>query len=310
MTKEYLIEHLSYHLRNSQKSERWAMYRLITPVVDYANKSMGLEVYFEFNQTSKHHSSQSVDIALLKKDKPTLMIEAKRINRKISAELITKYLTSNVRGIVTNGESWILCSKGKNRCVSLTNGEPNVLLDKLDEIVSFICNDEIKTSNWNETPLYYQSDIRPSQPLKVNRARRISATVSQMNSLSDVQEFIANTPKLSALDIALLDTIFVNLDKKDGFNVGNDYELRTTRASFFQILNSTGKRTRAARIEFGKKNPDVLILTELVDQEPSMLEFITSAPHDKGAHMRRFRPFDKKQTDLLGQVIAKLILDN
>ena len=49
-----LLQHLEEHLRSPQKSERWAMYRLIVPVVDFANATLGMSDYFEFNQTSAY----------------------------------------------------------------------------------------------------------------------------------------------------------------------------------------------------------------------------------------------------------------
>ncbi|MDN3642921.1 hypothetical protein QWY87_09435 [Lutimonas halocynthiae] len=285
------------------------MYRLITPVVDFANKSIGHDVYFEFNQTSSHGASQSVDIAMLKAGKPVLMIEAKRINRKISAELITKYLEPGLRGIVTNGESWILCSDGKNNCISLTDGEPIVVAKKLDKIVSFIINGANQSDNWNEEPKYYRSEIQPIQLSKINKATRKSNAITQVKNFDQIIEFIKSAPKLSKLDIELLHSVFENLEQNGGFNDENDFEIRSTRLSIFQIMESTGKRVRIGRVEFGKRNPDVLVLTKLVE-ENSDFDFMTSAPHDKGKHMRRFRPFDKEQVQLLGEALTKILFQN
>ena len=79
-----LISLLEHHFHDPQPSERWAMYRLITPVIDYANQSMGLFPYFEYNQTSSHGTHQSVDIALLDDQEiPRVLVEAKRADRKV-----------------------------------------------------------------------------------------------------------------------------------------------------------------------------------------------------------------------------------
>jgi hypothetical protein len=54
-----LVMQLTAQYSNPQPSERWAMYRLINPVMDFANDSMGLLPYFEYNQTSTHGNHQS-----------------------------------------------------------------------------------------------------------------------------------------------------------------------------------------------------------------------------------------------------------
>ncbi|QWV06626.1 hypothetical protein KQ246_19790 (plasmid) [Pseudoalteromonas shioyasakiensis] len=109
------------------------MYRLIVPIVDFANTSMNMEPYFEFNQTSAHKTSQSVDIALLDHEKPKVMIEAKRANRNIAPENIEKYLDNGVRGVVTNGFDWVLCHNSFHIVYSIWNNETNqVKVDSLE----------------------------------------------------------------------------------------------------------------------------------------------------------------------------------
>jgi hypothetical protein len=107
MDIDFLIKLLENNFANSQPSERWAMYRLINPVVDYANQSLGYTPYFEYNQTSSHGTHQSVDIALLDETyTPRIFVEAKRADRKISPEQIEKYLDVMDHGVVTNGYIW------------------------------------------------------------------------------------------------------------------------------------------------------------------------------------------------------------
>jgi len=136
MTRQELIKNLNYCFENSQPSERFAMYRLITPVVDFANELKGLNAYFEYNQTSEHRSHQSVDIALLGEDKPIVLIEAKRLRRRLSADQINKYLLEKTRGIVTDGENWILCLNGKNKNVNILSQFGKVSDSELNEIIS------------------------------------------------------------------------------------------------------------------------------------------------------------------------------
>lgn len=100
MTFEELVNYLERQFAHPQPSERWAMYRLINPVIDYSTQETGLIPYFEYNQTSAHGTHQSVDIALLDKDsEPRIFIEAKRADRRVSPEQIEKYLESSDRGI-------------------------------------------------------------------------------------------------------------------------------------------------------------------------------------------------------------------
>ena len=62
MNKTELLHILDSNYRQVQPSECWAMYRLITPVVDFANQRLKYTPYFEYNQTSDHGTYQSVDI--------------------------------------------------------------------------------------------------------------------------------------------------------------------------------------------------------------------------------------------------------
>jgi hypothetical protein len=149
MNMNDLLRQIQEHVNKPQKSERWAMYRLIAPVVDFANSTLGFEAYFELNQTSSHGTSQSVDIALLHGLEPRVMIEAKRIDRRIAPEQISKYLQPNVRGLVTNGINWVLCLNGVSKTISLCGSEEiTVSVDSLNEIIAFIRGEEIVKSDY------------------------------------------------------------------------------------------------------------------------------------------------------------------
>lgn len=160
MTINDLEQQISVHLASPQKSERWAMYRLIAPVVDFANASMGLTAYFEFNQTSEHKTSQSVDIALLDGLKPKVMIEAKRLDRRIAAEQISKYLCADVRGLVTNGMHWIMCSNGLNKTLCMLDNEGNASAQSIKEIVAFIQGNKFDSTGWSSSNNYVNPILR------------------------------------------------------------------------------------------------------------------------------------------------------
>lgn len=128
MKKAELLVLLSDQLSVPQPSERWAMYRLIAPIVDYANGSLRLTPYFEFNQTSRHRTHHS---------HPQVLIEAKRLDRPITPEQIDKYLEGNVRGIVSNGVLWVLCRANAHACLEIyVEGE--LQTDALNSVVAFI----------------------------------------------------------------------------------------------------------------------------------------------------------------------------
>ena len=149
MNKNDLIRQIQRHLDNPQKSERWAMYRLITPVVDFANSTMGLLAYFEFNQTSEHKTSQSVDIALLDGTEPRVMVEAKRVDKRIAAEQISKYMRPDVRGVVTNGVHWVMCLNGRSKAVSIrSTDDGKAMVQSLNEVVAFIRGEVAARSGW------------------------------------------------------------------------------------------------------------------------------------------------------------------
>lgn len=275
-----LIQHLAQHIARPQKSERWAMYRLVVPVVDVANSTMRLRDYFEFNQTSRHGTSQSVDIVLLDEhDKPVVMVEAKRVDRSISAEHIDKYLEPGVRGIVTNGLHWVLCRDGRNKLVSICDGARKIDAQAVDEILAFVRGEFRPDSDWGSTEVnYFPSHLRPEKIAKEVRAQRKS---SPMVVVSDLQQFRLEVDALanaSALDLVFL-TEFSRAIEMAG-RVFPDHlrcEVRQTRVSFFDTRRST-RSDRVARIELGKTQPDVLVLTELA-RRAGALEALAPAWH-------------------------------
>ena len=304
MNKGELIERITYYLQNSQVSERFAMYRLITPVVDYANAAVNYDVYFEYNQTSSHKTPQSVDIALLVNDVPLVMIEAKRLNRKLSAEQVNKYLKSEMRGIVTDGENWVLCFKGKNKNINILNRNETVSVSALDEIISFIQLQAVDINLWTDEIIYYKSTTKPKKQKKKSKAVRKIHETTEIKKLISVNDFIVGTKKITELEKELLRSIFSKLESNKNVFENIFCEFRETRVSFF----FRQKRKRFARIEFGKKQPDMIFLTNLVVSNNSITKIAKPEPHDKGKHMRRFRLYNKKQTIEFGYEIAKIII--
>jgi hypothetical protein len=310
MDRADLLHHLGQQLVRPQKSERWAMYRLIVPVVDFANRTMGLRDYFEFNQTSRHGTSQSVDIVLLDPaGKPVVMVEAKRVDRSISAEQIDKYLEAGVRGIVSNGLHWVLCRDGRNRLVSICRESRAVDPGAFDEIVSFVRGEAVPGSGWGSAEVEYTpSFLKPERIAKEVRAQR---RASPMTVVSDLQQFRLEVDALqeaSDLDLVFLTEISKAMDVAGkGFPGHLRCEVRQTRVSFFD-RRRTSRSDRVARIELGKAQPDVLVLTELAQCDPALETLAMPVAHDKGPHMRRFRLSDTLQTQRFAGVLAALLM--
>lgn len=283
------------------------MYRLIAPVVDYANSTMGLTVYFEFNQTSEHKTSQSVDIALLEGTQPKVMIEAKRVDRPIAAEQIYKYLRPGVRGLVTNGVHWVMCLNGESKAVRLhhvSDGKTNVA--SLSEIVGFIRAEPCERRGWSAVEVYVDPSIKPLRPSKTDRAHRQKNTVEVATDTIVLRGLFNGLTAASHLESTLLDSMLHQFEDQGALPGHLHAKVRASRVSFFDS-RLTSKSTRVARIELGKRQPDVLVHSGLVSSWDELARIASPAPHDKGSRMRRFRLSDETQTRDFGVALAKVL---
>ena len=193
MTLQDLILQLESAFQNPQPSERWAMYRLINPVIDYANQKLGLTPYFEYNQTSLHGTHQSVDIALLDGDeRPQIFIEAKRADRKVSPEQIEKYLEETDCGVVTNGFIWILCYAGKHEPISLY--QDGLSSDSLTRIVDFVQGSLSIAGKENTTDDVYVNPVKPKKVINKVKASRPTHAVTSIISKQEFDVFIDSAP--------------------------------------------------------------------------------------------------------------------
>lgn len=306
-----LVRQIKYDLMNSQKSERWAMYRLIVPVVDFANATLRLTPYFEFNQTSEHGTSQSVDIALLDGQEPVAMIEAKRVDRRIGAEQIAKYLAPGVRGIVTNGVNWILCLNGSNKTITIWDHKSETVdTEAVSEIISFLQGADSGYEDWSASPEYVSSLVTPQKPMKKINAQRRSNSVQIASKTNDCLAEIQKLAKATRPDLAFLEAFICSIDKHYGGVPNNGrLEFRASRVSFFdEAIQKSSKRV--GRIEIGKQQPDVLVLTNLVENAPKLSSVAKPEPHDKGPHMRRFRLRNEESAKKFGTILGKVIFEH
>lgn len=299
-----LTEYLAKQFSLPQPSERWAMYRLINPVMDYANQALGLIPYFEYNQTSSHGTHQSVDIALLDRDEhPIVFIEAKRADRKVSPEQIEKYLDSTDRGIVTNGYIWVLCFDGQHEAVTLYHRTLDD--DALSKVIGFIQGSFTIAGKTNTTDDVYINPVKPRKIVNKVKISRPSHAVTVSSSQNEFVSFIADKQARPENELALLNAISDTLGTAE-MPVALRIETRKTRVSFFdERLPRNDKRL--ARIELGKAQPDLLVRTWIVETHPELTDIAPTTIHDKGAHMRRFRLSNEEQSADFGKTLLSVL---
>jgi hypothetical protein len=304
MTFEQLVSYLERQFAHPQPSERWAMYRLINPVIDFANQEMGFTPYFEYNQTSEHGTHQSVDIALLDGgSEPRVFIEAKRADRKVSPEQIEKYLEPSDRGVVSNGYLWILCVDGKHEPIRVFSNQLDA--SSLKKVIEFINGSFDIDGKQSTAADVYSSSVRP--PKVVNKApiTRPMHEVTEVKSQTELDAFIVSKSDRPANEVALLQAVAGALADHD-LPHAMRIETRKTRISFFDEHRSRNEK-RLARIELGKAQPDLLVRTWVVEQHPELTQIASATVHDKGAHMRRFRLGTKQQSEEFGKALVGVL---
>ena len=284
------------------------MYRLIIPIVDLANSQLNLTPYFEFNQTSAHGTSQSVDIALLDGPTPKTMIEAKRADRRIGPDQIGKYLSRDVRGIVTNGFFWILCLNDLSRNLSLWDAKSRTMnVDAVSEIVGFIRGRTHPDDNWSNTTKYVDAVVKPDKPVKERTAIRRSNEAQSALSLSRCEENLSELSRATDNERVFLRSLFLSMRHSLGdIPLDCEVQFRSSRVVFFRNETPSNSK-RVGRIELGKTHPDILVSTEIVGNAPDLERISSSTPHDKGPHMRRFRLATKQDCQQFGSALGEVI---
>lgn len=306
-----LVRRINNDLMRPQKSERWAMYRLIAPLVDFANATLRLTPYFEFNQTSEHGTSQSVDIALLDGQEPVAMIEAKRVNRPIGAEQIAKYLVPDMRGIVTNGTDWVLCLNSSNKAITIWDDKSKTVdAEAVSEIISFLQCTDPRYEDWSESQEYVCTRVALQKPIKKVTAQRRSNSIQVASKSNDCFSEIQKLAKATRPDQKFLEAFISSINENyGGVPINGRLEFRASRVSFFdEAIPKSSKRV--GRIEIGKQQPDVLVLSSLVENSPQLSSVAKPEPHDKGPHMRRFRLRDEESAKKFGIILGKVIFEH
>jgi hypothetical protein len=304
MSLQDLVTQLTAQFSNPQPSERWAMYRLINPVVDFANESMDLLPYFEYNQTSSHGTHQSVDIALLDKHGVSkILVEAKRADRKVSPEQIAKYLDKTDRGIVTNGYIWILCLQDKHEALRVFTD--SIDIGALKKVIGFIQGSADLDAKPNSVKDVYINTVKPKRIVNKAKISRPTHPVEVTNTSEEFLTFINSVDGRPDNELALLMSIEYFL-KTSSSPENLNIETRKTRVSFFDDRLPRNER-RMARIELHKSQPDILVRTWLVEKHSVLASIAQPTIHDKGPHMRRFRLSSKNQSEEFGRKLMSIL---
>ncbi|MEZ7206769.1 hypothetical protein [Pseudoalteromonas sp. DY56-GL79] len=305
-----LASSLQQHFSEPQKSERWSMYRLIIPIVDFANTSMNLDPYFEFNQTSSHGTNQSVDIALLEDNrKPQVMVEAKRANRRIAPEQIDKYLHKGVRGAVTNGSDWILCIDGRHIVVTIWDAKvKEVSLCSLRSVIDFLRGKIDDSASWSKfSQAYVVPGVKINKQPKTSKAKRISNEVTKAKSIKEFRAALKELDGPKEAEIEFLVALIDSIARAHGEIPSHcRFEFRSSRVSFFD-QSGAGSSKRVGRIELGKREPDILVLTQLAASSEILNSIAPPRPHDKGGHMRRYRLPNIDAANSFGYALGTII---
>ncbi|TCG09286.1 hypothetical protein BZM27_06505 [Paraburkholderia steynii] len=140
----------------------------------------------------------------------------------------------------------------------------------------------------------------------LSAAKRDVTRMILMLNANELDTFIATSKNLSDLERTLLSAIRTELGDDDELPSYLRCEVRPeTRVGFFDQRMTRG-RDRLVRILVGKLQPDVLVMSELVDKAPELSVLCTSKIHRDG-RMRCFRLSERGQAIEFGAVLAGLL---
>jgi hypothetical protein len=151
---------------------------------------------------------------------------------------------------------------------------------------------------------YVDPVVKPGKLHKEANARRVSNQISVAEDVNSLRRAVVDLSFTSALDKVFLQALSEQLEKQCGIPKHLRCEVRASRIVFF---DDRANARRVARVELGKRQPDVLVLTELVTLAPHPALIASAAPHDKGPHMRRFRLSEELQTKDFGKCLAEVL---
>ena len=134
--------------------------------------------------------------------------------------------------------------------------------------------------------------------------RRTPNPVAIVSDTEALRRAVSEESNASELDQLFLKALASEFDDRGGLPAHVHCEVRSSRVVFF---DKRGSAERIARIELGRRQPDVLVRTALVDSDPRLSEIAPVAPHDKGPHMRRVRLSNAVQAGEFGRALARAL---
>ena len=307
MKKNELIKFLQSQIRKPQQSERWVMYKIINPIVDYACELTSWYPYYEFPQAKLTPASQKIDIGIFDNLEPRAFVEAKKIRKKIDPDLILPYLKGNVIGLVSNGYNWIITVKnGSSHNYSYITIFNNGLVNekKLDLIISSLTvsnpRDILKEKqyDWVTDVVEIGNNLKTFIP-PYQKATKIYHEYQSFKDPTEGIKFIKSFENISNIQYSfcthLLNGIKVN---KENLH----FEIRKSRMSWFFEPSK-----RIGRIEFTGKKANILVKSEIVLSNPKLDTIVKSKVHSKHRGMRVFDIFDEDTTVIFGKELGKII---
>ena len=307
MKKRELIKLLESQMRKPQQSERWVMYKIINPIVDYACELTSWYPYYEFPQAKLTPASQKIDIGIFENLEPRVFVEAKKIRKRIDPDLILPYLRGNIIGLVSNGYNWIIIVKNGSYYIYsyITIFNNGLVIEKnLDLIISSLTlrnpRDLVKEIqyNWTTDVVEIGNNLKTFIPPYI-KAKKIYHEHQSFKNPSAGIKIIKSFENISNIQnsfcIHLLDEIKVN--KENLY-----FEIRKSRMSwFFKPIKRIG------RIEFNGRKANILVKSEIVLNNPKLDKIVKSKVHSKHRGMRVFDIFDEDTTIIFGRELGKII---
>jgi len=247
-----------------QASEKWALYRIICPIVDTSCHFSGLEPYFEYPQPTGPNSVIKVDIALLtEQKKPIWYIEAKKFARPIHRAMIEGYLRDDLMGVVSNGNNWIFVIMGKAFTVGPILDNSNKPIDaEIDRIIRLLSCKSIKQ-------LLGLGDFKEETPLLV---KNVNASTVHRQSAGKGKRLYAEKTTYTELAPALqqackasipdsMTALYLHKLMDSGLQISGGF----LEVSEKRLIWWRAKSDRLVRIDLTSKQLSVLIAREIID---------------------------------------------
>jgi len=306
MTKQELIKNLENQISLAQQSERWVMYRLINPIVDYACGLTGQLPYFEYPQAKDTPASEKIDIGIFDNFNPKIFIEAKKLRKKIDPDLITHYLKDHIIGIVSNGYNWIIAIKKDSSFeysyLTIFKDE-KIDLSNLDLLISVLTNQNTemlllqKSFNWRKDKIEIGNNLKTFIP-PYQKAAKIYHEHKNFDKPDEAKKFIQDFEHISDIQNSFC---FNFLDEIENKKENLYFKIRKSRLSWFSPYKRLG------RIEFNGEKGSILVATEIVEANPQLDRIIASKVHSKHRGMRVYDIFDEKTAAIFGKELGKII---